>query len=106
VDGFYQRVLADPQLVHHFDGVDMNRLRWHQVKLLTAVAGGPDEYEGRDLGEAHAHLRITDADFDRVLDHLAATLVEAGVQENVIGQVGAALDSHRDEIVMVRTPAT
>jgi hemoglobin len=99
VSEFYQRILADPQLAHYFDGVDLIRLRWHQAKLLTAVAGGPDEYEGRDLGAAHGHLGITSDDFDRVVGHLVAVLQDGGVDEATIGQLGAALVGHRDEIV-------
>jgi hemoglobin len=99
VNEFYLRILADPQLAHYFDGVDMNRLRWHQAKLLTAVAGGPNDYQGRDLGAAHGHLRITNGDFDRVVEHLVAVLRDGGVDEATIGQLGAELVQHRDEIV-------
>ena len=35
VDDFYQRVLADPELAHYFNGIDMTRLKRHQA-LLSA----------------------------------------------------------------------
>ncbi|MGZ6214118.1 MAG: group I truncated hemoglobin [Candidatus Limnocylindria bacterium] len=99
VDEFYTRVQADPQLAHHFSGVDMARLRQHQVRLLIQVTGGPQNYDGRSLTSAHQHLGITSADFDRVVAHLGATLVDLGVDETTCSQVAAALSCHRDEIV-------
>lgn len=106
VDRFYERVLADPQLADYFTGVDMNRLRWHQVTLLSTVTGGPATYEGRDLGEAHAHLDISGADFDRVVAHLDDTLEELGVDAAIRDQVAGVLLTHRAEIVSESTPAT
>lgn len=99
VDDFYRRVVADPQLAGYFTGVDMNRLRAHQAKLLVQVTGGPANYDGRELAEAHRGLEITSADFERVAAHLAATLADLGVQPAVIGDVGAAIESYRDQVV-------
>ena len=99
VDDFYARVLADPELKTYFDGVDMARLRSHQALLLVQVTGGPARYEGRDLAEAHRGLNITSADYERVVAHLAATLTGLGVAPVVIGDVAAALDGYRTDIV-------
>jgi hemoglobin len=99
VDDFYQRVLDDPQLKPYFDGVDMNRLRGHQTKLLVQVTGGPVQYDGRDLADAHRGLGITPEDFDRVVAHLVATLTDLGVTPEDIAEVGSALVAHREEIV-------
>ena len=99
VDDFYERVVSDPELKPYFDGVDMGRLRGHQTKLLVQVTGGPVEYDGRELAVAHRDLGITSADFDRVVAHLVGTLTDLGVSQDDIGQVGAALTAHRDEIV-------
>ena len=47
VDQFYEKVLGDPQLEHYFEGVDLVRVKRHQVLLLSQVLGGPAEYAGR-----------------------------------------------------------
>ena len=46
VDQFYDRVVADPRLAAYFDGVDMIALRRHQVDMLSAATGGPEELHG------------------------------------------------------------
>jgi hemoglobin len=99
VDDFYERVVGDPQLAHHFDDVDLRVLRGHQSALLIQVTGGPATYSGRDLAVAHDHLDITPEDFDRVVGHLVATLTAFGVSAEDIGAVGEALTAHRAEIV-------
>lgn len=99
VDEFYRRVVSDSQLTPYFEGVDMRALRRHQTLLLVGVTGGPNRYDGRDLAVSHQPLGITDADFDRVVAHLAATLDHFGVAPDDISTVGAALSGHRDAIV-------
>jgi hemoglobin len=84
VDDFYDRVLADEQLVGYFEEYEMTELRAHQVQFISAVAGGPVDYSGRDMREAHAHLDISEADFDLVATYLERALRTNGVDdENV-----------------------
>ena len=106
VDDFYVRVVSDPELAPFFEGIDLARLRRHQTALLSQVTGGPIEYSGRDLAAGHAGLGIGPADFDRVVGHLVATLTGLGVAAEDIGEVGAALTAHRDDIVTATDPVS
>lgn len=99
VDDFYARLLADPQLAPFFTGVDLQHLKAHQRAFIAAAIGGSEIYQGRDMAAAHAGLEITDADFDAVVGHLAATLTALGVPDETIGQIGGALAPLRGDIV-------
>jgi hemoglobin len=101
VDDFYDGVLGDPELVGYFSGVDIGHVKRHQVRLLCAVLGGPQVYDGRALGTAHAALHITPAHYDRVVGHLAAVLTARGAPPDTTGAVLDALRSVRNEIVEV-----
>lgn len=79
VSVFYDRVLADPELVAFFDGVDLTRLRAHQRAFLSAALGGPDLFVGRGLKEAHAGLGIDSRSFDRLTSLLLEALDDFGV---------------------------
>ena len=84
VDDFYDSVLSDDRLSGFFEGMDMAELRSHQVQFISSVAGGPVEYDGSDMREAHAHLDIDGAAFDAVCGHLERALRDNGVaDENV-----------------------
>ena len=99
VDAFYNRVVSDPDLAGYFVGIDMQKLRRHQVDMLVSATGGPREYTGRDMAAAHHGLSITDAAFDKVVGHLGATLASAGADSDSIGAVVAALAPLRSSIV-------
>ncbi|TKX74320.1 group 1 truncated hemoglobin [Halorubrum sp. GN11_10-6_MGM] len=74
VEEFYDRVLDDDRVSHHFDGVDMAEQRSHQTKFLSAVTDGPMRYEGDEMATAHEDLAITPAEFDAVAAHLDEAL--------------------------------
>lgn len=99
VSDFYDHVLADDQLVHFFEGMDMEELHSHQVQFISSVAGGPVEYTGEDMREAHAHLAIEDDDFDAVADHLITALQENEVRDENIKTIITEVEALRDPIV-------
>lgn len=99
VDRFYESVLADPQLAPFFVESDMNRLKRHQVLLISQVMGGPADYDGRSLREAHSGMNIKSDDFDRVVTHLVTALQEASVPDEVIGRLGTQLGEAQKDVV-------
>lgn len=99
VEIFYGKLKADEVVGVFFEHTDVGALKAHQTMFLTAALGGPDAYEGRDMRAAHAHLAITDADFDRFLGHLAETFAELGAAPAPIAEMLGALEPLRTEIV-------
>ena len=96
---FYDRVLADPELAGYFTEVEMVEQRRHLVLMLTAVLGGPDNYRGRTLAEAHQPLHIPPAHYALVGAHLVATLTELGVPAEILGHVQGVLGQVEDQVV-------
>lgn len=99
VDRFYESVLGDPELAPYFVETDVNRLKRHQVLLVSQVMGGPADYDGRSLREAHDGMNISGDDFGRVVNHLVAALQEASVPDDVIARLGAQLGEAEKEVV-------
>lgn len=99
VDRFYEMVLVDPVLRPYFAGVDLRSLRRHQALFLSQVAGGPTEYDGREMAAAHAGLGVNDEAFDRVAGHLVEALREFEVGEPEIAEVVQAVTGLRPSIV-------
>ena len=99
VDRFYQLILADEQLVGFFESSDVAQLKRHQVLLISQVLGGPANYDGRDLQQAHAGMDIARDDYLKVVSYLVQTLVEAGVEPAIIGRVGDALAATEQDVV-------
>ncbi len=101
VDRFYQLLLDDLALARYFEGTDLVRLKRHQVLLISQVLGGPAQYDGRDLRQAHAGLAINHDDFDRVVSYLLQALDEAGVDQQVIARTAPTLVAAEKDIVTV-----
>jgi hemoglobin len=99
VDAFYDRVLADDRLAPFFEDVDMTKQRAHQTQFIAAVAGGPVEYDGEEMDEAHEGMGIDHEDYDAIEAHLDAALAEHDVSADERADVAAALESFRDDIV-------
>jgi hemoglobin len=100
VDDFYARALADELLAPYFDGVDLQRQKRHMRAFLAGAIGGPEVYAGRDMRAAHAHLHITHAAFDRVVEHLVATLTALSVPAPFVEAIGAKIAPLRAQIVL------
>lgn len=87
VDAFYDRVMADDDLEAFFRKTDMKRQRTFMRAFLAMALGGPNEYDGRPMKEAHEHLGVTELHFTLIAGHLAATLEEAGVSQDMVNEI-------------------
>ena len=99
VDDFYRRILADDSLRPVFEGVDMDRLRKHQVLFLAFALGGPNQYTGRRVAKAHEGLGITEAQFGAVAGHLSASLAAHDVPPPLIDEVIGRVAKLQPEVV-------
>ena len=102
VDNFYRRVLADDTICEFFEDVDMERQAAKQKAFLTFAFGGPNNYSGLDMRRGHAHLvarGLNDSHFNAVAGHLADTLKDLGVGDDLIAQVLAIAESTRNDVL-------
>ena len=103
VDNFYRRVLTDDRIAKFFEGVDMDQQRAKQKAFLTYAFGGPNNYSGRDMRQAHARLvsemGLSDEHFDAVVENLGATLKDLGVTDDLIGEVAKIAESTRSDVL-------
>lgn len=99
VDEFYERMQADPELAEWFRGVDLEVLKAHQRAFLMVALGGPEDYSGRSMRNAHAGLRITDPAYTRALQHLRDALASVGVEQELIERIVRPVEQLRAAIV-------
>lgn len=102
VDLFYRKVLNDYRINRFFDSTDMDKQIAKQKAFFTMAFGGPNNYTGQDMRNAHAHLvkmGLDDSHFDAVMEHLGATLVELNVPANLIAEAAAIAESARKDVL-------
>lgn len=99
---FYRKMLTDDRVSHFFDDIDMDKQIAKQQAFLTMVAGGPNNYTGRDMRTAHAHLLekgLNDEHVDVVIHYLGETLAEMGAPENIIATVKSVAEGARKDVL-------
>lgn len=102
VELFYRNVLADGRIARFFDGVDMDHQIAKQKAFLTMAFGGPNNYSGLDMRNAHKALvgkGLNDSHVDAVIDNLNRTLRQLGVGETELKEVAALANSVRDDVL-------
>jgi hemoglobin len=102
VDIFYRKVLGDDSISGFFATTDMDDQRAKQKSFLTMAFGGPNNYTGKDLREAHKHLvdqGLNEDHFNAVAGHLQSTLQELNVPDDLIGEVMAIAASTKDDVL-------
>lgn len=73
-------------------------LRFLRTLWLCAIAGGPFEYTGQPLDDAHAELRLSPSEFDEVAAVLADSLDHFNVPEREKEEVLAAFEAHKPQV--------
>lgn len=102
VERFYEKVLADNRTRPYFAGLSMAAQTQKQVAFMAWAFGGPAEYKGRDLAEAHAKLvkrGLGNVEFDAVKGHLEATLREIGVSDELAREALSVVEGTRDHVL-------
>jgi len=118
VDDFVPRAMADPRVnwdrkgvkqggfsIHRGRPVTWNatpeaikNLKIHMVQFLSLSTGGPSEYSGKEMKQAHAGLHITNAEFDAAVGDLKASLDKISVPVKEQKELLAIVESTRAQI--------
>lgn len=93
VDAFIERLLvnqtlnANPAIDKARQQVPKQGLKFHVTTLVCEATGGPCKYVGRPMKASHAHLNITEQEWQAMLADFKATLdafkVPAGEQKEL-----------------------
>lgn len=99
---FYEMVLDNDLVGHHFDNIDMARLMDHQTKFIASLMGGPVSITDDRLRAVHQKIDINDAEFDEIKTLLATALSEHGMEQSDINELARSIESKRKLIVRLR----
>jgi hemoglobin len=105
VDRFSDQIVKNPKLNVNPALKEWNEtgqlpgLKFMRTLWLCQAAGGPFEYTGKELGEAHEDLHITSDEFDEVGAEIASALDHFKVPEREKQEVLAAIVSKKAEVI-------
>jgi hemoglobin len=105
VDRFSDQIVKNPKLnvnpaLKEWNGTgQLPGLKFMRTLWLCQTAGGPFQYTGKDMGEAHEDLHLTSEEFDEVGAEIAAALDHFKVPEREKQEVLAAIVAKKEEVI-------
>ena len=106
VDDFIERILvndvlnANPAVNKARQTVPKAGLKYRVTELVCQVTGGPCVYSGRSMKDSHAHLNITEAEWDALVKDFVASLNHFKVPEKEQAELLAIVGATKGDIVM------
>lgn len=110
VDEFVELASADPAVNFTRAGTqrewattpeNVAHLKTQLVNFIGSLTGGPELYEGRDMFTAHQGMRISNAEFDALVNDLIAALSKFDVKSAEQGELINIVEGTRGSIVEV-----
>lgn len=95
-----ERIRVDPLLGPFFQHVDYAEVVEHRADYLAAIFGGPENYRGKGMRDAHRHLDIDHRHMDAFLDLVRLTLEDHDVSAIDIAETLTELDRLRPVLVV------
>jgi hemoglobin len=84
-----ENVAKDPRINARFANSDIPHLEQMLTEQICQASGGPCKYSGKDMKTAHTGMKITDAEFNALVEDLKKSLdkfkVGAQEQQDLIG---------------------
>lgn len=101
MDDFVVRLKADPRIGAQFSETNLENLARSLTEQLCQLSGGPCVYNGPDMKTAHAHMDITRAHFNALVEVLQQSMDAKGIPFTRQNQMLALLaPMHRDTITV------
>jgi hemoglobin len=106
VDDFIDRIMRDPRLnanpkvdeAHH--RVSPAGFKYLVTEQVCGATGGPQRYTGRSMYDSHAHMDITEQEWQSFLDDFRQTLDKFNVQPSEHAELFAIVESTKKDIVL------
>ncbi len=91
---------ANPQIRAARDRVPRAGLKFHVTTLVCQATGGPCNYVGRSMKAAHAHLGISERDWQAMLADFRRVLNDFRVPQREQNELVAIVESTKADIVI------
>ncbi len=75
-------------------------LKYHVTAMVCQATGGPCQYHGRGMVESHAHLKITEKEWDRMIILFKEVLAKHQVPPKETQELLDIVNSTKSDIVM------
>lgn len=93
------RLVDNPRIGHHFEAVDLVQLHGRLADQFCVEAGGPCEYTGLSMQDAHAGMRLDEADFNALVEDLIDAMEALAVPSTAQNRLLRRLAPMRPDVI-------
>ncbi|HEX9799219.1 MAG TPA: group 1 truncated hemoglobin [Thermoanaerobaculia bacterium] len=90
---------ANPAIDEARRRVPASYLKYHVTAMVCQATGGPCQYHGRDMKSSHAHLNITEKEWDRMVTLFEEVAARHQVPAAETAELVAILETTKADIV-------
>jgi hemoglobin len=90
---------ANPAIEAARERVPASYLKYHVTAMVCQATGGPCQYHGREMKEAHVHLNITEMEWDRMVTLFKEVLAKHKVPPKEAQELLEIIGSTKADIV-------
>ncbi len=99
VDDFVGNVAADPRINRRFADANIPHLKTMLVDQVCQASGGPCTYTGQTMKAAHKGMKISEAEFNALVEDLVKSLDKFKVGAREKSELLSALGGMKGDIV-------
>lgn len=96
---FYDKVYADPLLMHYFSEIHQKTIEEQQTDFMTMLMGGEVVFTGKTPEKCHKHMFITPGLFERRMALLEQSLRECEISDSLACEWMHLAGSCRNQVV-------
>ena len=101
VNGLIKQIGKDKQIFHYFEDTRISRFRTHLIDHFCAITDGPCDYTGDTMTDIHTGMKITESDFNRLVDLLIKAMEIQNIPHPIQNELLAKLAPLRSQIIYI-----
>jgi hemoglobin len=94
---------ANPEIDTARKAVPAPYLKYHVTAMVCQATGGPCQYHGREMKESHAHMNITEQEWDRMVTLFKGVLAKHRVPAKETQELLDIIGSTKADIIVSQT---
>ncbi|MBI3308726.1 MAG: hypothetical protein HYZ79_05075 [Candidatus Melainabacteria bacterium] len=108
IDDFIERLLTNEVVTKNEDvlaslqRITKPGLKFQVTAFVCEATGGPEKYSGRSMKDSHAHLNISEAEWQASVQELKNSLAKFSVPENEQNELIAIVATTKSDIVTAK----
>lgn len=99
VETFLGIVAEDLRIVARFGNADIDRLQQKLEEQICNISSGPCEYTGKDMRTTHDGMKITESEFNALVEDLQKSMDRIGLPVSTQNELIAKLAPMRADII-------